>query len=399
MTSPPKTAPVTFAPLRGVRVLDLSRYLPGPFLTRILSDLGAEVVKVEPIRGEGMRWMPPHVDGIGATFGGLQAGKDSVAVDLKKPEGVAFVRALAAASDVLVEGFRPGKLDALGLGPASLMEENPRLIVCSLTGYGQTGPLANRAGHDLNYIARSGLLGLSGPADGPPLVPPIQAADVGGGTFPGAIAVLAALIERDQTGRGRHLDIALARGSVAFAATAYASHRAGFVERRGAGMLTGGAPCYRCYRTADDRYVAVGALEPNFFGTLVTLAGRPELAASMYAQGDDGVAAQRELEALFATRTAAEWMELVDGHDVCLEIVRTPDEAMAAPEHAEVVQTVGGHTVVSVHLGAPVEPVTRPPSQLGADAPAVTERLGLPADLVSSAVSAGAIVWPQEGTS
>ena len=382
-----------FSPLTGVRVLDLSRYLPGPFLTRILSDLGAEVIKIEPVRGEGMRWMPPHIDGIGATFGGLQAGKDSVAVDLKRPEGVAVVRALAMESDVLVEGFRPGKLASLGLDPAELMEANPRLIVCSLTGYGQTGALAQAAGHDINYLARAGLLGLSGPAGAPPLVPPVQTADVGGGSLPGAIGVLAALIERDQTGRGRHLDIALERGSVAFGAVAFPSHAAGFVERRGAGMLTGGAPCYRCYRTADDRYLALGALEPSFFGAFCALAGRPELAASIYAQGAEAAEVQQQLETLFATRTADEWMALVNGHDVCLEIVRTPEEAIAAPEHADVVRSVGGHTVVSAHLGAPTNPVIRPPSQLGADAAAVMGRLGIDAGLVRAAVDAGAMLW------
>ena len=186
-----------FSPLSGVRVLDLSRYLPGPFLTRILSDLGAEVIKVEPLRGEGMRWMPPHVHGVGATFGGLQAGKDSIAVDLKDPAGAALVRALAMQVDVLVEGFRPGKMHALGLGPQTLMADNPRLIVCSLTGYGQTGPMADVAGHDLNYLARAGLLGLSGPAGAPPQVPATQVADVGGGSLPGAMlgGLLIGLIE------------------------------------------------------------------------------------------------------------------------------------------------------------------------------------------------------------
>ncbi len=385
-----------FAPLSGVRILDLSRYLPGPFLTRILGDLGAEVIKVEPVRGEGMRWMPPHVDGVGATFGGLQAGKDSVAVDLKDPAGVALVRAMASQVDVLVEGFRPGKLDALGLGPDTLMDLNPRLIVCSLTGYGQTGDMSAVAGHDLNYLARAGLLGLSGPAGAPPLVPGVQVADVGGGSLPGAIGVLAALIERDQTGRGRHLDIALARGAVAFGAVAFPSHAAGFVERRGAGMLTGGAPCYRCYRASDGRYLALGALEPNFFGAFCTLAGKPELAGSMYARGDEALAVIAELDSLFATRTAQEWIDLCAGQDVCLEIVRTPDEAMAAPEHADVVRTVDGFTVVSAHLGAECVPVTRPPSQLGADAVAVMERLEIDPALVQAAVAAGALVWPQE---
>ena len=385
-----------FSPLTGVRVLDLSRYLPGPFLTRILGDLGAEVIKVEPVRGEGMRWMPPHVDGVGATFGGLQAGKDSIAVDLKDPAGVALVRALALQVDVLVEGFRPGKLDALGLGPAALMDLNPRLIVCSLTGYGQTGEMADVAGHDLNYLARAGLLGLSGPAGAPPLVPGVQVADVGGGSLPGAIGVLAALIERDQTGRGRHLDIALARGAVAFGAVAFPSHAAGFAERRGAGMLTGGAPCYRCYRASDGRHLALGALEPSFFGAFCRLAGRSDLAGSLYAQGDEALAVQGQLEELFASKTSQEWIDLCAGHDVCLEIVRTPAEAMAAPEHADVVRDVDGFTVVSAHLGADTAPVTRPPSQLGADAAAVMDRLAIDRALVDAAVEAGALLWPEE---
>jgi crotonobetainyl-CoA:carnitine CoA-transferase CaiB-like acyl-CoA transferase len=386
-----------FCPLQGVRVLDLSRNLPGPFLTRILGDLGAEVIRVEPLTGEGMRWMPPSIDGIGAMFGGLNAGKDSLAVDLKAPAGLAFVKALAVEVDVLVEGFRPGKLAALGLAPEALMAANPRLIVCSITGYGQTGSMAAAAGHDLNYLARAGLLGLTGPVDGPPQVPGLQAADVGGGSLSAAIGVLAALIERDRTGRGRHLDISMTRGATAFAATAYAGTIPGTSGRRGAGMLTGGAPCYRCYRAADGRYMALGALEPTFFGRFCELAGRPELAASQYARGEEAVAVHRELEQLFESRTSAAWMELCDGHDVCLEVVRTPAEAAADPEFSDVVRDVGGFTVVSAHVGGSTPAPTRPPSQLGADVAAVVARVGLDQAVVDAAVAAGALLWPEAG--
>lgn len=386
----PSTIPL-FVPLTGVRVLDLSRYLPGPFLTRILCDLGAEVVQIEPLEGEGMRSVPPRVDGMGATFAALHADKDSVALDLKAPEGLALLRDMALHADVLIEGFRPGKLAALGLEVSALQAEHPGLIVCSITGYGQLGSRAQEAGHDLNYLATSGLLSLFGPPDAPPTVPGVQLADVAGGSLPAAIAILAALLERQQTGRGRALDISMTHGVLALAANAYPPLAAGSKGRRGRDLLTGGAPAYRCYRTQDDRFVALAGVEPAFFGVFCQRIGFPEWASFSYRTDSEGQKVAAALEALFLTRPAAEWIRLCEGLDCCLSLVRTPQEALADPELCPPLHALGALSVVSSALGAPTKPPQRPPSALGADAEAVFQRWGIPQTLVDAARSASAL--------
>lgn len=386
-----------FSPLTGVRVLDLSRYLPGPFLTRILTDLGAEVVKVEPLEGEGMRFMPPRVGGLGATFSALHADKDSVALDLKAAEGRALLKALALKADVLVEAFRPGKLAAMGLDFETLQQAHPGLILCSITGYGQSGSRAQEAGHDLNYVATSGLLHLFGPASGPPTVPGVQLADVAGGSLPAAIGILGALLERQQTGRGRHLDISMTLGALALAANAYPTLAAGGKEPRGRGMLTGGAPAYRCYQTQDGRFVALGGLEPAFFAAFCQRVGHPEWTALSYRTDARGEALIAQLEALFLTRPAAEWLALCEGHDCCLSLVRTPEEAMEDPELAAALHSVQGLTVVTSAVGAPTRPPSRPASALGADAPAVLTRWEIDPNLQAEARAAGALGWPAGG--
>ena len=389
-------SPSVFAPLKGVRVLDLSRYLPGPYLTRILCDLGAEVVSVEAIQGEGMRYMPPRVDGIGATFGALHADKDSLALNLKKPEGKAVLAALAKEADVMVEAFRPGKLAALGFGFEALQAINPGLILCSITGFGQTGSNAQTAGHDLNYVATAGLLNLFGPAGSPPTVPGVQLADIVGGSLPAAIGILGALMERQQTGVGRHLDINMTLGALALGAQAYPAIAAGASEPRGQGMLTGGAPAYRCYETQDGQYVALAGMEPHFFATFCHLVDRPQWAEFSYRTDIEGARVAKELEALFKTRPLQAWLDLVEGHDICLTAVRTPQEAMADPDFEQAIHKVGGLTLVSSSLGAPTAAPSRPPSALGADAPSVMKRWGVEGDVHRAAVSAQAMLWPTE---
>jgi alpha-methylacyl-CoA racemase len=386
----------SFAALQDIRVLDLSSNLPGPFLTRILSDLGAEVIKLEAPHGEGLRHMPPHVDGMGISFGGLNAGKEAIAVNLKAPEGLALVRAMIPHCDIVVEAFRPGKLAGLGLGYEVLQELNPQVILCSMSGYGQTGSMAAAAGHDINYLAHAGLLGLFAGPDGAPIVPGVQVADVGGGSLPAAIGVLAALLERAQTGRGRHLDIALARGAAAFGAIAYTAALSGATEAPGTGLLDGGAPCYRCYEAADGRYLALGALEPRFFARFCELAGRPELGAKGFRWGEAAAETIASLKTLFKERTAAQWLALCEGHDVCLSLVRSPAEAMADPSLDQAIDSVGGFPVVTAHVGAPPPPRERGPSQLGADAPAVAERLGIPPEILAAAIESGALRWPSK---
>lgn len=352
----PKTTRATqMRPLDGIRVVDLSRYLPGPLLTSVLRDLGADVVKVESPRGDALRFVPPMVDvagGLGAAYAALNAGKRRVTVNSRSEDGRALLHELVSCADVLVESFRPGVLAGMGLGADTLQQLNPRLIVCSLSGFGQAGPDRTRAGHDLNYLARAGLLGMSGPAGGPPQVPGVQLADVAGGSLPGVIAVLSALMERSQTGVGRHLDISLSRSVMALGTIAFAAASAGHDEPRGGGFLTGGAPCYRCYETADGRHLAVGALEPHFFAAFCAGVGHPELADQAYATGAAGEAVSAELAAAVADQPLAHWLEVFAGQDACVEAVATPTEAMA---HADAPTFVAGpSTGVRLHLGAPM---------------------------------------------
>jgi alpha-methylacyl-CoA racemase len=379
-----------WSPLAGLVVVDLSQNLPGPLLTQLLRGLGAWVVKVEPPQGEGLRWMPPHHGGTNVGFAAINAGKASVAVDLKRPEGQQVLRAMVARADVLVESFRPGVLTRLGLDPAALCALHPRLIVCSVTGFGQGGPDAERPGHDLNFLARSGLLGLFGPPGGPPVVPAVQVADVGGGSLPGVIAVLAAVLERQRTGRGRHLDVSLAAGALTFGAMALpAAHEP--EEGGGTGFLTGGLPCYRCYRTADGGFLAVGALEPKFWAAFCAAAGQPELARRGF---DRSAEAHAAVEALVGSRTRAAWVEALRGVDCCVEPVLSPAEAVADPGAQPCLQEVDGLTVVVPRLGAASAPPRTLASALGADLDEVADRLGLDPDLLWAATAAGAVGQP-----
>ena len=328
-----RAAPMT--PLTGVRVLDLSRYLPGPLLTSVLRDLGADVVKVESPRGDALRFVPPMVDvagGLGAAYAALNAGKRRVTIDSRTPEGRATLHEMVSCADVLVESFRPGVLAEMGLDAATLEQLNPRLIACSLSGFGQTGPARKRAGHDLNYIARAGILGMFGPTGSPPQVPGVQLADVAGGSLPGVIAVLAALMERGQTGKGRHLDISLSRSVMALGIIGFASAAAGHEETRGNGFLTGGAPCYRCYETADGRHLSLGALEPHFFAAFCAGVGHPELAEHVFATGPRGDEVADQLAAAVSAHPLDHWRTLFEGRDVCAEAVLTPSEALAQPD-------------------------------------------------------------------
>ncbi|AUX41394.1 carnitine dehydratase [Sorangium cellulosum] len=321
-------------PLLGTRVLDLSRLLPGPFASLVLADLGATVDKIEDVAGgDPLRHVPPQIAGESAAFQLLHRGKRSAALDLKRPEGRDAFRRLAATYDVLLDQFRPGVLDRLGLGHALLRADNPRLIVCALTGYGQSGDLAARAGHDLNYVARAGLLGAQGPAEGPPQVPGSQVADVSGGLWC-AIAILAALRERDRTGRGAELDIAMTDGALGFAlpslAAALAASDPAPGEARGEAPLTGGLAVYNTYLSKDGHAMTLGALEPKFWIAFCEGAGiEPDLRALV--PGPHQVELKQRLAAVFRERTRAEWETIARERDCCLEPVLDPRAAASDP--------------------------------------------------------------------
>ena len=319
--------------LRGVRVLDLSRLLPGPFLTMVLADLGADVVKVEePRMGDYMRDFPPRGEGMSGRYLTVNRNKRSVTVDLKDDtQRERFLR-MAAQADVVVESFRPGVMDRLGVGYEALRERSAGIILCSISGYGQTGPYRDRAGHDINYLAMAGVLAMSGSSPaGPPAMAGVQIADMAGGAMWGAMGILAALIERGRTGEGTHLDISMTEGALALLASEFGIIDAEpAVPTRGTGLLNGGAARYGVYRTSDGRYMSVGALEPQFLNRLAAAAGL-ELS-----RGPDSDADLRDqLTRIIALRTRDEWESILADYDCCCEPVLELDEVAAHPLHRE----------------------------------------------------------------
>lgn len=320
------------AGLAGIRVLDLTRLLPGAYCTQLLAGMGAEVIKVEePGSGDYMRWTPPLVDGQSALFDALNRDKKSVALDLKASDGRDSLLRLVERSAVLVEGNRPGVMERLGLGWPVLHDRNPRLVMCSITGYGQDGPFAARAGHDLNYMAIAGGLGLNGPRDGAPLPLSVQVADIGGGGMQAAVAILGALVGVQRGDEGRHIDIAMTDGALGWLALVFAAHAAGERVARGDQRLAGRYPCYRVYECKDGRFYSVAALEPKFWSALCGAVARRDLVERQYSEDME---TQREVERVFATRTRDEWEEVLSTVDACCEPVLDVDEVASHPQIA-----------------------------------------------------------------
>jgi crotonobetainyl-CoA:carnitine CoA-transferase CaiB-like acyl-CoA transferase len=326
------------APLDGVRVLDLSRLLPGPVCTLHLADLGADVVKVEDTgagdyaRSLGLAPTDGRAasDAPSAFFRMVNRNKRSLALDLKAPAGrEAFLR-LAQRADVIVESFRPGVVDKLGVGYAAVAARNPRIVYCSITGYGQTGPYRDRAGHDINYLGYAGVLDQTGTSGGPPALSNLQVADLLGGSMNASTAILAALFGASRTGQGSHVDVAMTEGSLAHNIFAlHAIETLGRVQARGADLLTGGVPCYGVYATQDGRYLAVGALESKFWRVLCEALDRPDLIAGQLSTGHAGALVRQQLAAVFAQRTQAQWIERLADIECCVSPVLSLDESLA----------------------------------------------------------------------
>ncbi len=383
------------SPLAGVRVLDLSRLLPGPFATLVLSDLGAQVDKIEdPGAGDYMRMMPPVVGELGAAFQLLNRGKRSAVIDLKKPEGTEALRALVPRYDVLIESFRPGVMARLGLGYESLAELHPGLVYCAITGYGQDGPLAQRAGHDLNYLARAGVLGLTGPAGGPPQVPGVQMADVGGGALFAVTGILAALHARQITGRGRFVDVSMCEGAMAFGTFGLAGAFGGDGYGPGEGPLSGGLAPFACYLTKDGRSMSLGALEPKFWMGFCASVG---IEASMDAlmPGPHQAAYREKLTAIFASRTLEEWMKHAEQGDYCLEPVLLPSEVASDPQHRARgaiidLPAAGGGTLPHLRIPTAAPPSVGDAPSKGRDTEQVLRDAGLDADRIAALRASGA---------
>jgi crotonobetainyl-CoA:carnitine CoA-transferase CaiB-like acyl-CoA transferase len=400
--------------LGDIRVLDLTRLLPGGFCSLLLADFGADVVKVEDTAmGDYVRWAPPYYGSedqqpLGtrsALYLALNRGKRSIRLDLKSGGGREAMLRLAPQFDVVLESFRPGVLDRLGCGYEALREVNPGVVYCAITGYGQTGPSTDRAGHDMNYLGLNGLLGLTGEPGGRPVSSAGQIADLGGGALMAAFGVMAALRERERSGEGQIVDVSMTDGSLAWLAMVAAQYLCdGQVPRRGEGQLTGGFLCYLPYEAADG-WITCAALEPKFWRAFCEGAGRPELAGAQFEA--PGSESWREVAEVFKGRTRAEWLAFNDEHDAMIEPVLDLDEALDSElvrEREMVVELDQPDLGTVRQLGIPVKlsrtpgEVERPAPALGEHTEEVLREAGFGDEEIHSLLSSAAAAGPNEAS-
>ncbi len=350
-------------PLSGIKIVDLTNLLPGPLATLMLAEAGAEVTKIERPGGDDMRGYDPQWQGTGAAFSLLNRGKKTLTLDLKTADGVTELHSLLESADVLVEQFRPGIMEKLGFGFEAVRDRFPRLIYCSISGYGQSGPRATEAGHDLNYIASTGLLAFQpGPPDRP-VVPPALVADIAGGTFPAVINILLALRHRDLTGAGCRLDIAMTDAMFTFAWRALSGYWAsGSLATSGQSELTGASPRYHLYPAKDGGIVACAALENHFWQRFASVIG---LEASLADDRRDPAATMTAVAAIIASRSAADWEPSFAKADCCVTIVRSLDEALNDPHFVGrglfAHRVRGGQGATLPALPVPIDPQFREP--------------------------------------
>jgi len=321
-------------PLSSLKVLDFSTLLPGPFASLLLADMGAAVLRIEsPTRLDLLRVLPPHDQGVSASHAYLNRNKRSLALDLKQPQAIEVVKRLVAEYDIVLEQFRPGVMDRLGIGYEALKAINPRLIYVAITGYGQTGPYRERAGHDINYLALAGVASHTGRKESGPLPLGVQVADVAGGSLHGVIGLLAAVVARQQTGQGQYVDISMTDCAFSLNALAGAGYLAAGVEPQPEGQMLNGGSFYDYYRSRDGRWFSVGSLEPVFMGALCEALGRPELARRGLSPAQvDQMALKQELEIEFERRSFGELEALFAGIDACVEPVLSFAEAVDHPQ-------------------------------------------------------------------
>ena len=398
-------------PLADLRVLDLSRLLPGGFCSLLLADLGAEVLKVEDTgMGDYVRWAPPYYEGAddsakSALYLALNRGKRSIRLNLKEERAREVLLRLVREYDVLLESFRPGVLDKLGVGYDRLREENPGLVYCAITGYGQDGPNRDRSGHDMNYLGLVGLLGLTGERDGPPVQSAGQIADIGGGALMAAFGIMAALHERRRSGEGQFVDVSMSDGALSWLALVagryFAEERA---PHRGDLELAGSLVCYRPYACSDG-WVTLGALEPKFWQAWCRGVGREDLIERQF--DAPGSETHAEVERIFLGRTRDEWTEFASNHDCCLEPLLDLDEALdselvRAREMIVELDQPGAERPVR-QLGVPVKLGRTPGAPqgpgpvLGEHTHEVLEALGYSAGEVEELEAAGAVAGPAAG--
>ncbi len=320
--------------LSGIKVLDLSRLLPGPYCSLMMADYGAEVIKIEePGLGDYIRWRKPAINGIGARHLTVNRNKKSIELNLKSEEGKEIFKKMAESADVILESFRPGVMDRLGIGYDEISKLNEGIVYCSLTGYGQTGPYRNLPGHDVNFIGYSGILGLIGQKDGKPVVPGVQIADLGGGALMALSGITMALLHKERTGKGQYIDVSMLDGAVTWLYTAASDYFAsGEIPERGKNRLDGKFAFYNVYETKDHKYLSVGASEEKFWKNICELIGRPEWIELH--EGPDEVQEQlkNDMAQLFKQKNQNEWLDLLQIEDTCVGPVYDVDEIFSDPQ-------------------------------------------------------------------
>lgn len=321
-------------PLEGIRVLDLTRLLPGPYCSLMLADFGADVIKIEdPKLGDYTRWGDPKIGEASAMFHSLNRNKRSVCLDLKQEENKQIFIELVKTADVLVESFRPGVMDRLGLGYEELKKHNPKLIYCAITSYGQTGPYKDIPGHDINFLSYSGLLDLQGEQGSKPVSSSVQIGDIGGGSLMAVIGILVSIIDAKRSGKGQFIDISMLDGAVSWMQTFLPAFLAtGELPKRGELVLNGRLACYETYETKDNRFISVGALEFKFWKNFCQVIGKEDLISQLNAPADQQASMKKEIQAVIRTKTLNEWVNLFDGVDACVAPVLTMEEMVHDPQ-------------------------------------------------------------------
>ncbi|MGJ9457824.1 CaiB/BaiF CoA transferase family protein [Oceanobacillus sp. CF4.6] len=364
-------------PLKSIRVLDLTRLLPGPYCTMVLADFGAEVIKIEePQLGDYVRFQEPKIDENSAFFHSLNRNKKSVAINLKSEEGKAAFLKLVESTDVVVESFRPGVMDRLGIGYEKLKEINPSIIYCAITGYGQTGPYVEKPGHDINYMSYAGLLDIMGERDGDPVVPAVQVADIGGGALPAIIGILLALMDKDKSGKGQVVDIAMMDNIIPWLQTTLPDYIATKeLPKRGELTLSGGKACYGVYKTKDNKYLSVGSLEPKFWEEFCNAIERKDLISQLDAPLEEQYRMKYEIQQKLIEKTQAEWDEIFSTYDTCVAPILTFEEMMEDPQviAREMIKEVEHQTLGKIkQIGIPIK-LSETPGEIRTVAPKLGE--------------------------
>lgn len=383
-------------PLEGLRVLDLTRLQPGNYATMVMGDLGADVIKVEePGRGDYVRWTPPMVGEYSAMHAVVNRNKRSVTLNLKSEKGPELLKALVEKADALIESFRPGVMDRLGVGYRVLSQVNPRLVYAAITGYGQDGPSRDAVGHDINYIARAGILDSTGSAEGHPVLPSVQIADLSGAMM-AVIGVLSGLWKVGSTGKGDFIDVSMLDVSLSWLALHLAPWFAGGTSlQRGGGYLNGGYPFYRVYECSDGKFISVGALEPQFWKELCRTTGHEELIPEQFAPPERMREIHELFERTFASRTRDEWAKLFENVEACVAPVNDFEEMSRDPQIAarEMIVPSEGMNQLGVAIKLLVSPgaLRLPAPALGEHNSEVFAEIGISADELASHSAGGTI--------